>query len=254
MDKMDEEIIDMCAPMYIPVEIIRIIVQMTFSEFPEPQPTKDDWYSIGRNSYDHQVTVLCSNAELLINTKSSEAIPFVSFPHVPIIKWIFEHTFRSDDRYSDDPVYFSNYLEHWREYSNPIMYRTFLRAVSCGHLHVVQWMCHMMARHDLNLALKCAATHGHLYIVRLLLTEGADDLDMALLFAASNDHLCLVHWLVVQGATKLNRALPRAASRGHLRVVKWLVHEGATNMDRTIRYATRNNQTDVLQWLNDYLQ
>ena len=88
-----------------------------------------------------------------------------------------------------------------------------------------------------NTALHLASSRGHLDIVRLLLTEGAD------ITIADNDGMTALHW---------------ASSRGHLDIVRLLLTEGADitiadNNGRTaLILASRNGHIDIANCLRKW--
>jgi 3-polyprenyl-4-hydroxybenzoate decarboxylase len=87
---------------------------------------------------------------------------------------------------------------------------------------------------DDNYALKWVAKHGHLNIVKYLVSQGADISardNTPVIWASSNGHLEVVKYLVSQGAdiaANDNYAIRWASNYGHLDVVKYLVSQGAS--------------------------
>ena len=135
------------------------------------------------------------------------------------------------------------------------------RAEKYGNIIIVKWYLKNNKNDDYrNEALCWAADHGHLEIVRLLITAGTDihvwD-DYALRYSAENGHLEIIKLLI---AAKANihawddYALQQAVRNGHLKVVQLLVDNGANIPawnDYTLQLAVRNGDSEIVKLLVD---
>ena len=103
-----------------------------------------------------------------------------------------------------------------------------------------------------------AAAFGHLEIVKILVSRGANvraHNDYIVRWAAENGQLDVVKYLVSQGAdikTDNNNAIRWAARGGYVELVKYLVSQGAdihSNDDCSIRWASIFGHLEVVKYL-----
>ena len=134
--------------------------------------------------------------------------------------------------------------------------KAFLLASCNGHLDVVKLLisegADVHARNDCALSL--ASEEGHLEIVKYLIDEGADihtNYCEALRFASQRGHLDIVRLLIDEGANIRNQALNLASKYGHLEVVRFLIEEGANIHNRALKLAIKYGHTDVVRFLEE---
>ena len=129
-----------------------------------------------------------------------------------------------------------------------------------GHLEVVKLLLTAGADvHALNnYALRWAATNGHTEVVELLLAAGADVHALnnyALRWAATNGHTEVVELLLAAGAdvhADNDQALRMAAANGHTEVVKLLLKAGANlhaGDNYALRFAAEYGHTEIVKLL-----
>ena len=119
--------------------------------------------------------------------------------------------------------------------TNRIKNRACRQAASNGHLYTVKYLVSLGAdiTNEDNSAVRCAAYNGRLDVVKYLVSVGADITtynNEAVCSAAENGHLDVVKYLVSCGAditAQNNYAVFNAAEHGHLDIVKYLVSLGA---------------------------
>ena len=103
----------------------------------------------------------------------------------------------------------------------------------------------------INDAMTDAASNGHIHIVRLLLSLGADDIDEAMCDAVYEGHIEIVQLMLDLGADDLNGAMRQAAYGGHIEIVQLLLDNGANNYQDCI---DRTDDDDIRGLLLSYMQ
>ncbi|KAL6692643.1 hypothetical protein J3F84DRAFT_402055 [Trichoderma pleuroticola] len=119
-----------------------------------------------------------------------------------------------------------------------------------GHMAIVQLLLTNGADGK-DTALQEAAYEGHMAIVQLLLTNGADSKDMVLQLATDPSHIPYKLLLIANGADNSDdEILQRAAARrGHTAIVQLLLVNGADGKDKALRLAVREGHTAIVQLL-----
>ncbi|GMF10268.1 unnamed protein product [Phytophthora lilii] len=128
------------------------------------------------------------------------------------------------------------------------------KAISGGHLKMIESLVDIASSIDGSLCLDEAAGKGYLQALQWGLDHGGVCSTQAMDMAASNGHLEVVKWLHhhhTDGCT--TQALDSAARNGHLHVVQWL-HGNRTEGGTTAAMdgAATAGHLDVLKWLHDH--
>ena len=96
-----------------------------------------------------------------------------------------------------------------------------------------------------------AARGGHLDIVRLMLSRGANNYNEAMTRAALRGHLEIVRLMLDQGADAYNEAMTSAALRGHLEIVRLMLDQGANNYNEAMTYAYLYRHINVVELIRE---
>ncbi|RLN54157.1 hypothetical protein BBJ28_00020359 [Nothophytophthora sp. Chile5] len=129
------------------------------------------------------------------------------------------------------------------------------RAVSCGHLNVIEWMLRnqrAVCGPPDSLAVAEAARNGRLGILRLLHAYKIDgDPSKTMDFAAGDGHLDTIKWLHVNNDSGCTRsAMDSASKNGFLDGVRWLHENRSEGCSRdAMDWAAGDGHMEVLQWL-----
>lgn len=96
-----------------------------------------------------------------------------------------------------------------------------------------------------------AISRGHLAIIRMLVSRGANDFDMGMVQAASSDQMKAFRLMVDYGGTEWVPSVEIAATHGHVEIVDmcWKHVPGSYNMETPFNNACKNGHIDVLRLL-----
>jgi len=96
-----------------------------------------------------------------------------------------------------------------------------------GHVAIIELLISRGAN-DIESGMSGACESGHLAIVKLMISKGAHDWNWALGTACRFGHIAIVQFMLFQGAQNLEWGLRRACEGGHLAIVELLISKGAT--------------------------
>lgn len=134
------------------------------------------------------------------------------------------------------------------------IHQAFMQAVQTGRLSVVKYLyLRLESGHNMKSAIILAANNGRIAVVKFLCHKNPNmNLDYALSCAAYHGHLSVVRHLVSLGANILaenGQALRWAVERNHLETVKFLCEMGADNIFDAIDIAIRHNYWKMVDYL-----
>lgn len=125
----------------------------------------------------------------------------------------------------------------------------FEKACRAGKLEMVK----MISKNseNLNHGMACACAHGHLEIVKFLVSVGADDLNIGFKSACGQANLEIIEFLTSKGINTgtLNSELLLASSWGHTELMKLLISKGANNFNKALRCACRETNLEAVKLL-----
>ena len=101
-----------------------------------------------------------------------------------------------------------------------------------------------------NWCLHEASKQGHLDLVQLFITKGANDLDNALYGASLGGHKDLVEFFINKGANDWNMALYAASIGGHKDLVQLFIDKGANDWKWALCYAKLGGNRDLVEFFN----
>jgi len=131
-------------------------------------------------------------------------------------------------------------------------------------VNISSWKSGIFKRKKLRFGKKClgnekktkpmdrAALCGHLFVLKLLKSEGFHCSSDAIDFAAEGGHLTAVEWLNSNtNAGCTSEAMDRAAQNGHIEVLKFL-HENRSEgcTENALDFAAQNGYIDIVHWLH----
>ena len=118
-------------------------------------------------------------------------------------------------------------------------------AITRGDAEIVKRMIELGANRDE--AMSSAARGGHMEIVELMLTLGADDYDWAMSSAAEGGHLKIVKLMLTRNADDYNTAMSSAAGGGHMEVVELMLSLNADNYNRAMVSAALGGRMEIVK-------
>lgn len=180
-----------------------------------------------------------------------------------LVKYPDGHKFRTNQiifgkKYDlKDPNTFKMLIEHGANIHDGHAIRW---AAQHGRVEVVRCLLEKGVNIDVNnnCAIKGASMFGHIETVSFLVENGVDihaDDNYAILEASGNGHIKVVNYLVENGAdiyARDNEALRNACMNGFIEVVKYLVENGAdihARDNEALLYACLNGHLDVVRYL-----
>ena len=101
-----------------------------------------------------------------------------------------------------------------------------------------------------NWCLHEASKQGHLDLVQLFITKGANDLDKALYGASLGGHKDLVQFFIDKGANDWNLALQGASEGGHKDLVQLFIDKGANDWNKALNHAKHGGHKDLVEFFN----
>lgn len=151
--------------------------------------------------------------------------------HTHVLKWVKDNT------------------SHWSLYLTD-------NAASGGHFETLLWL-DKNASNDVIFGpstLSTAAEHGHLEIVKWLVTVKKIHIHKSCHFAASGGHIEVLQWLKEKGCCWDHHILRSAACRGRNEVIRWGLENGlenSKNQNRICEAAITGRQLNTLKLLRE---
>ena len=99
----------------------------------------------------------------------------------------------------------------------------------------------------INDGLVAACEGGHLDLVQLMITKGADDWNGGLYDACRGGHQALVHLMITKGANDWNYVLEGVCVGGHQALVQLMITKGADNWNHGLNGACEGGHQALVQ-------
>jgi hypothetical protein len=119
-----------------------------------------------------------------------------------------------------------------------------------GHLNLVNLMISKGAD-KYNWGLYCACQEGHLDLVNLMISKGANDWNWGLSGACRNGHLDMANLMISKGANEWNWGLINACLGGHLDLANLMISKGADNWNWGFSTACEGGYLDLVRFMID---
>ncbi len=98
-----------------------------------------------------------------------------------------------------------------------------------------------------NLGLYHACQGGHMPIVGLMISKGANDWNFGLYRACQGGHMSIVELMINKGANEWNFGLSDACRGGHVHIVELLISKGANDWNDGLYNACRGGHLPIME-------